>query len=74
MKNPGFSQALLDEDRMCVLEIMKRHLRLCRAKKEYEVVAFGGLIQGKFMKQQQRGMSYVSSFLFTKAKLLYYFR
>ncbi|KAI8083968.1 uncharacterized protein B0P05DRAFT_570386 [Gilbertella persicaria] len=48
VKKPGVSQALLDEDKMRVLEVMKRqlHLRLCRARKEYEAVSFGVLIQG----------------------------
>ncbi|KAG1447006.1 hypothetical protein G6F56_009395 [Rhizopus delemar] len=47
VKKPGVSQALLDEDKMRVLEMMKRqlHLRLCRAKKEYEAVTFGVLVQ-----------------------------
>ncbi|KAG2230843.1 hypothetical protein INT48_003996 [Thamnidium elegans] len=48
IKKPGASQALLDEDKMRVLEVMKRqlHLRLRRAKKEYEAVTFGVLAQG----------------------------
>ncbi|KAI8636023.1 hypothetical protein BD408DRAFT_426789 [Parasitella parasitica] len=48
VKKPGASQALLDKDKMRVLEMMKRqlHLRLCRAKKEYEAVTFGILVQG----------------------------
>ncbi|KAI9271228.1 hypothetical protein EDC94DRAFT_645379 [Helicostylum pulchrum] len=72
VKNPGFSQALLDEDRMCVLEIMKRHLRLCRAKKEYEVVAFGGLIQERCLskkKGQEKGEKEQKIFLL-KPKVL----
>lgn len=49
VKKPGVSQALLNEDKMRVLEVMKRqlHLRLCRAKKEYEAMTFGILVQGK---------------------------
>ncbi|KAI8348669.1 hypothetical protein BD560DRAFT_410674 [Blakeslea trispora] len=48
VKKSGVSQALLDQDKMRVLEVMKRqlHLRLCRAKKEYEAVTFGILVQG----------------------------
>ncbi|KAI8051807.1 hypothetical protein BDF21DRAFT_177271 [Thamnidium elegans] len=48
IKKPGASQALLDEDKMRVLEVMKQqlHLRLRRAKKEYEAVTFGVLVQG----------------------------
>lgn len=38
---------------MRVLEVMKRqlHLRLCRAKKEYETVTFGILGQGKVIEE-----------------------
>ena len=55
VKKSGVSQALLNEDKMRVLEVMKcqLHLRLCRAKKEYEAVTFGVLVQGKVMKKQQ---------------------
>lgn len=53
MKKPGVSQALLNEDKMRVLEVMKRqlHLRLCHAKKEYEAVTFGILVQGKIIEE-----------------------
>jgi hypothetical protein len=46
-------QALLNEDKMGVLEVMKRqlHLRLCRNKKEYEAVTFGILAQGKVIEE-----------------------
>lgn len=46
VKKPGVSKALLNEDKMRALEIIKRqlHLRLYRAKKEYEAVTFGILI------------------------------
>lgn len=49
VKKPGVSKALLNEDNMRVLEVMKRqlHLRLCRAKKEYEAVTFGVLVQAR---------------------------
>ncbi|CAO3658407.1 unnamed protein product [Rhizopus stolonifer] len=48
VKKPGVSQALLDEDKIRVLEVMKRqlHLRLYHAKKEYEAATFGVLVQG----------------------------
>ncbi|KAI8877740.1 hypothetical protein K501DRAFT_197552 [Backusella circina FSU 941] len=48
VKRPGVSEALLNEDKMRVLEVMKRqlHLRLFHAKKEYEAVTFGILVQG----------------------------
>ncbi|KAG2206123.1 hypothetical protein INT47_003772 [Mucor saturninus] len=48
VKKPGVSQALLKEDKMRVLEVMKRqlHLRLFHAKKKYEAVTFGILVQG----------------------------
>ena len=53
VKKPGVSQALLNEDKMRVLEVMKRllYLRLYRAKKEYEAVTFGILAQGKVIEE-----------------------
>ncbi|KAG2206149.1 hypothetical protein INT47_003798 [Mucor saturninus] len=52
VKKPGVSQALFNEDKMRVLEVMKRqlHLRLFHAKKKYEAVTFGILVQGKVSK------------------------
>ncbi|KAI8977371.1 hypothetical protein BDF20DRAFT_563048 [Mycotypha africana] len=49
VKKSGVSEALLNEVKMRVLEVMKRqlHLRLYHAKKEYEAVTFGILVQGK---------------------------
>lgn len=51
VKKPSVSEALLNQDKMRVLEVMKRqlHLRLYRAKKEYEAVTFGILVQGKLI-------------------------
>ncbi|CAO3689122.1 unnamed protein product [Rhizopus stolonifer] len=48
VKKPDVSQDLLDKDKTRVLEMMKcqLHLHLCRAKKEYEAVTFGVLVQG----------------------------
>ncbi|CAO3615050.1 unnamed protein product [Mucor hiemalis] len=53
VKKPGVSESLLKEDKMRVLEVMKRqlHLRLYHAKKEYEAVTFGILVQGKVIKK-----------------------
>ena len=62
VKKPSVSQALLNEDKMRVLEVMKRqlYLHLYRTKKEYETVTFGILVQGKVMKKQQCWMSCLS--------------
>ncbi|RCH98779.1 hypothetical protein CU098_004725 [Rhizopus stolonifer] len=49
VKKPGVSQKQLNEDKIRVLEVMKRQLnvRLKYAKAHYEAVTFGILVQGK---------------------------
>lgn len=48
VKKPGVSQKQLNEDKIRVLEVMKRQLnvRLKYAKAHYEAVTFGILVQG----------------------------
>ncbi|KAG1498894.1 hypothetical protein G6F54_004767 [Rhizopus delemar] len=48
VKKPGVSQQHLNEDKIRVLEVMKRqlHIRLKYAKAHYEAVIFGILVQG----------------------------
>lgn len=49
VKKPDVSQQHLNEDKIRVLEVMKRqlHIRLKYAKAHYEAVIFGILVQGK---------------------------
>lgn len=50
VKNVKVAQDLLTDDKMCVLEVIKRQLnvRLQYAKSEKEAVTFGIVVQGYF--------------------------